>query len=78
MLEGENCTGARKAATTQAKDVSSSRISRFPRGQTPANRRDIELLFDNLPEPIDLDLDSTDQMLYWTDRVQETRPAATL
>jgi hypothetical protein len=27
-----------------------------------------KLLFDNLPEPIDLDPDSTDQMLYWTDR----------
>ena len=40
----------------------------IPRGQTPANRRDIELLFDNLPEPIDLDLDLTHQMLYWTDR----------
>ena len=29
----------------------------LPRGQTPANRQDIELLYDNLPEPIDLDLD---------------------
>jgi hypothetical protein len=40
----------------------------IPPGQTPANRRDIELLFDNLPEPIDLDLDCAHQMLYWTDR----------
>jgi DNA-binding beta-propeller fold protein YncE len=31
----------------------------IPKGQTPDNRRDIELLFDNLPEPIDLDLDLT-------------------
>src|SRR6202040_125242 len=29
----------------------------IPKGQTPANRKDIELLFENLPEPIDLDLD---------------------
>src|SRR5271170_2019787 len=29
----------------------------IPRGQTPASRRDIELLYDKLPEPIDLDLD---------------------
>src|SRR6201987_3825427 len=29
----------------------------IPRGQTPANRRDIELLYDHLQEPIDLDLD---------------------
>jgi DNA-binding beta-propeller fold protein YncE len=40
----------------------------LPAGQTPANRRDIELLYDNLPEPIDLDIDPTTRMLYWTDR----------
>jgi DNA-binding beta-propeller fold protein YncE len=39
-----------------------------PTGETPANRTDIELLFENLPEPIDLDLDLTKRMLYWTDR----------
>ena len=26
------------------------------------------MLFDNLPEPIDLDLDLHKRMLYWTDR----------
>ena len=40
----------------------------IPSAQTPANRHDIELLFDYLPEPIDLDLDLTHRMLYWTDR----------
>jgi hypothetical protein len=40
----------------------------LPRGQNPAARSDIELLFDNLPEPIDLELDHTNDMLYWTDR----------
>jgi sugar lactone lactonase YvrE len=40
----------------------------IPRGQTPANRRDIELLYENLPEPIDLDLDPGTRLLYWTDR----------
>jgi 3-hydroxyacyl-CoA dehydrogenase len=40
----------------------------IPRGQNAANRQDIELLFDNLPEPIDLDLDLAKRMLYWTDR----------
>jgi hypothetical protein len=40
----------------------------IPKGQTPENRRDIELLFDNLPEPIDLDLDPGNRMMYWTDR----------
>jgi DNA-binding beta-propeller fold protein YncE len=40
----------------------------IPEGQTPANRTDIELLFDGLPEPIDLDLDLASRMMYWTDR----------
>ena len=39
-----------------------------PRGQTPANRNDIELLYENLPEPIDLDLDIANRTIYWTDR----------
>src|SRR5712672_813215 len=39
-----------------------------PKGQTPANRKDIELLFDGLPEPIDLDLDLVNRIMYWTDR----------
>jgi DNA-binding beta-propeller fold protein YncE len=40
----------------------------MPKGETPANRNDIELLFDSLPEPIDLDLDPGSRMIYWTDR----------
>ncbi|MFL6478030.1 MAG: 3-hydroxyacyl-CoA dehydrogenase [Nitrososphaera sp.] len=40
----------------------------IPAGQTAANRTDIEVLFDDLPEPIDLDLDLSNSMLYWTDR----------
>ena len=40
----------------------------IPEGQTPANRKDIELLYDNLPEPIDLELDLANRMIYWTDR----------
>ncbi len=40
----------------------------IPRGQTPTNRTDIELLYDKLPEPIDLDLDLENRRLYWTDR----------
>jgi hypothetical protein len=39
-----------------------------PRGQTPAKRFDIELLFGGLPEPIDLELDPEHGVLYWTDR----------
>ncbi|ODM22511.1 hypothetical protein SI65_00099 [Aspergillus cristatus] len=40
----------------------------IPGGQTAANRSDIELLLDNLPDPIDLELDRENQVLYWTDR----------
>src|SRR5712672_314813 len=40
----------------------------IPKGHTPASRKDIELLFDGLPEPIDLDLDLTNRIMYWTDR----------
>jgi hypothetical protein len=37
-------------------------------GETPAGRSDVEVLYDELPEPIDLDLDLTQRYLYWTDR----------
>jgi DNA-binding beta-propeller fold protein YncE len=40
----------------------------IPRGQTPTNRTDVELLYERLPEPIDLDLDLESRLLYWTDR----------
>ena len=40
----------------------------IPRGQTPANRLDVELLSEGLPEPIDLELDLEHRILYWTDR----------
>jgi hypothetical protein len=41
---------------------------RMPAGQNAANRRDVELLYEELPEPIDLELHTQNQMLYWTDR----------
>jgi DNA-binding beta-propeller fold protein YncE len=40
----------------------------IPKGQTPADRNDIEVLYENLPEPIDLDLDVANRIIYWTDR----------
>ena len=40
----------------------------IPKGENPTNRSDIEVLFDCLPEPIDLELDLTNRVLYWTDR----------
>src|SRR3954453_22327661 len=40
----------------------------IPRGEGPASRSDIEVLFDGLPEPIDVELDLDHRVLYWTDR----------
>ncbi|MFL9920371.1 3-hydroxyacyl-CoA dehydrogenase [Paraburkholderia fungorum] len=40
----------------------------IPQGESPTNRSDIEVLFDRLPEPIDLELDLAKRVLYWTDR----------
>jgi hypothetical protein len=39
-----------------------------PPGERPAHRTDIEVIFDRLPEPIDLELDLKNRILYWTDR----------
>ena len=55
-----------------ADDAGEGRIFRakidIPKGETAANRTDIELLFDGLPEPIDLEIDPKNRFLYWTDR----------
>jgi hypothetical protein len=40
----------------------------IPKGESCTTRSDIELLFDKLPEPIDLDLDLERRLLYWSDR----------
>jgi hypothetical protein len=40
----------------------------IPPGQMASNRADIEVLYDGLPEPIDLDLDLNNRVMYWTDR----------
>jgi len=40
----------------------------IPQGQSAANRKDIELLYGGLPEPIDLELDLANRTMYWTDR----------
>lgn len=40
----------------------------IPKGENAANRSDIEVFFDHLPEPIDLELDQENRVLYWTDR----------
>jgi DNA-binding beta-propeller fold protein YncE len=40
----------------------------LPAGESAARRSDIEVVFKNLPEPIDLEIDHTTRTLYWTDR----------
>jgi hypothetical protein len=40
----------------------------IPAGESPADRTDIEIWFDDLPEPIDLELDLETRLMYWTDR----------
>jgi hypothetical protein len=40
----------------------------IPKGENAVNRTDIEVLYEGLPEPIDLELDLKHRLLYWTDR----------
>ena len=40
----------------------------LPSGESPDERTDIEVFYDRLPEPIDLELDLENRVLYWTDR----------
>jgi hypothetical protein len=40
----------------------------IPAGQTAATRSDIEIFFDKLPEPIDIEFDHQNRVIYWTDR----------
>jgi DNA-binding beta-propeller fold protein YncE len=40
----------------------------IPKGESAVNRTDIEVLYDGLPEPIDLELDLKNRLIYWTDR----------
>ena len=53
-------------------DAGKGRIFRanteIPKGESAAKRSDIELLFDSLPEPIDIELDLANRLIYWTDR----------
>lgn len=40
----------------------------MPVGEAPSGRSDVEVVFDLLPEPIDLEFDASRRMLFWTDR----------
>jgi sugar lactone lactonase YvrE len=50
----------------------------MPADATAATRKDIEVLFSGLPEPIDLDIDGDTRLLYWTDRGDNTISRAPL
>ena len=39
-----------------------------PAGESAASRSDIEVMFKDLPEPIDLEIEHATRTLYWTDR----------
>jgi sugar lactone lactonase YvrE len=40
----------------------------LPAAESAASRSDVEVVFKDLPEPIDLEIDHTTRILYWTDR----------
>jgi hypothetical protein len=40
----------------------------IPNGQSATTRKDIEVIYDGLPEPIDIELDREHRLIYWTDR----------
>ncbi|KFY02251.1 hypothetical protein O988_02290 [Pseudogymnoascus sp. VKM F-3808] len=40
----------------------------IPAGETAESRSDIEVLFEGLPEPTDLEIDEEGEVLYWCDR----------
>lgn len=44
----------------------------MPTGQSDSTRTDIDVLFEGLPEPVDLDLDVSGGYMYWTDRGDDT------
>lgn len=51
----------------RSNDGSIQRVSmNIPKGENPAHRTDVQVLFDGLPEPVDLALDLKTRTIYWT------------
>jgi hypothetical protein len=44
----------------------------IPDGESSTDRSDIEVLLEDLPEPVDLELDLEERLIYWTDRGDNT------
>ena len=68
MSPAGRSTGRRKAATTAGSAPFDAPTSNFVRAKMPHIDPTPRYFFENLPEPIDLDLDLTRRMIYWTDR----------
>src|SRR6185312_4341213 len=67
-LDGGNVYWTQKGADNAGRGGMFRAGIEIPTGQTASNRADIEVLYDGLPEPIDLDLDLKNRVMYWTDR----------
>jgi DNA-binding beta-propeller fold protein YncE len=67
-IDGGNVYWTQKGPDNAGKGRLCRASIEVPAGQTASNRTDIEVLYDALPEPIDLDLDLNNRVMYWTDR----------
>jgi len=67
-VEGGHVYWTQKGGDNEGKGSIRRAGIEIPAGETAANRSDIEILFADLPEPIDLALDLTTRQIYWTDR----------
>jgi DNA-binding beta-propeller fold protein YncE len=67
-IDGSNVYWTQKGPDNAGKGRICRAGIEVPAGQTASNRTDIEVLYDGLPEPIDLDLDLNNRVMYWTDR----------
>ena len=68
ILYGDQIYWTQKGPDDAGQGTHLSREHRNPEGRSAAKRSDIEVLFDNLPEPIDIELDLANRLIYWTDR----------
>ena len=71
-VEGGKIYWTQKGGDNAGQGVIKRANLNVPASQTAADRRDIEVLFSGLPEPIDLDLDLGRRLIYWTDRGDNT------
>ena len=68
MSMAARSTGRKKVPTTPARAAFSAPASKFPQDRLRPIERISKFFIDGLPEPIDLDLDLNNRVMYWTDR----------